>query len=326
MDMSGKVLITGGTGFVGRHLQEELSQKGIEHCAFSSHEYDLTVKEQAEALFAANRDADVVVHLASYQAAGDFPANHPAEQFHINSLLHIHVLAAWRTFLPRAKLFAIGTSCAYPSDSALTEDNFMNGAVHGSVYSYAFTKRLLFKGIKAYNDQYGLNGSYLIPPTLFGEYDDFHIDTAHVPGALTAKFVQAVREGMPEVEVWGDGAQVREFLYVKDFVCTLVQLIPLCDREILNVGPGRGTSIKDLAYAIGKAAGFTGRIFFNSNRYVGVKEKVMDAGKLARQYGIKVTGDLSDGIARTVEWYSRNYGKLKDRKKFDRLSMQMLFG
>ena len=312
-----RVLITGGTGFVGKHLQEGLKERGIDYDAFSSKEYDLAVKEQAEAAFAERKGIGVILHLASFQAAAEFPAKHPAEQFLRNSLIHLHVLEGWRRFFPRAKLIAIGTSCAYPSDAVtLTEEKFLDGEIHGSVYSYAFTKRLLYTGILAYNDQYGMNGSYVIPATMYGEYDDFHVETAHVSGALIGKFVRAVREGLPEVEIWGDGTQVREFMYVKDFVDALIHLIPLCDRDLINVGPGKGTSIKDLAGLICEKAGFKGKLVFNRERYVGIKEKVMDVHKLAGKYGFVVNPDLAPGVERTVKWYAQNYDRLRDKRKF----------
>jgi len=192
----------------------------------------------------------------------------------------------------------------------------MAGEIHGSVYAYAFTKRLIYTGILAYRDQYRLNGSYLIPPTLFGEYDDFHIDTAHVCGALVAKFVRAVREDLPEVEIWGDGLQVREFLYVKDFVDTLLELLPRLDNEILNVGPGKGISIRDVANTISSAAGYKGHLVFNTDRYVGVREKFLNTEKLLQKYSIRLSTDISGGVERTVGWYSENYDRIKCKAKF----------
>jgi GDP-L-fucose synthase len=212
------MLITGGTGFVGRHLAKELRRRGIEHAALSQRDYDLTRPEQAEAALAAHAQCNVIVHLASYQAAGEFPAKHPGEQFHINTLIHANLLEAWRRHMPHAKLLAVGCSCAYPSGAeVLSEDRLLDGPIHGSVYSFAHTKRSLYVGLRAYNDQYGLDGSYVIPATLYGEDDDFAPETSHVCGALVARFVRAVRESWPEVEIWGDGTQKREFMDVKDF-------------------------------------------------------------------------------------------------------------
>lgn len=312
------ILITGGTGFVGKHLQEALTRRGVEHFVFSSKEFDLTCTQQAKAVFAANKKADTIIHLASYQAAGEFPAKHTADQFRINNLIHTNVLAAWHQFLPHAKLVAIGSSCAYPSSPGpLVEERFMDGEIHGSVYSYAFTKRLLFNGIKAYNDQYKLNGTYLIPATMYGEHDDFNAETAHVCGALVGRFVKAVREHQPSVEIWGDGTQIRDFMYVKDFIHSLLEnIVPKCERDTINVGPGRGNSVRELAQTVSQVAGYKGELVFNSSRYTGIKEKFIETNRFTQKYGGNITADLTPGMKRTADWYAANYEALKDRVKF----------
>ena len=164
-----KYLITGGTGFVGHHLQEELRRRGESFVVFAQRVFDLTEWDQAEKVFAEHRDADVILHLASHQAAGEFPAKHTAQQFWINNRIHTHVLEAWRRHLPHAKMVAFGCSCAYPSNStSLKEEVLFDGPIHGSVYAYGFTKRLLATGVQAYNDQFKLNGSFIMPATLYG--------------------------------------------------------------------------------------------------------------------------------------------------------------
>ena len=312
------VLITGGTGFVGRHIQEELRRRGVSFCVFARKEFDLTVWEQAQAVFRNNRHATVVLHLASFQAAGEFPARHPAEQLFINGLMHAHVLECWRRHIPGARLVAIGSSCGYPGKAThLAEDGFLDGEPHASVYAYAAVKRLLCTGVRAYNDQFGLHGCYLVPAPMLGEHDDFHPATSHVPGALIGKFVRAVREGLPEVEIWGDGTQVRDFMDVKEFVRVLLALAYQCDRDTVNVGPGAGMSIRELAAQICEAARFRGRVVFNPRRYVGVKEKFMDTRRLQDKYGLTISRDIRAAIARTVAWYDANYEALKDRRKFE---------
>ncbi len=316
-DAHAHILITGGTGFVGKHLQSELRRRGISFFCFSRDQFDLTRWEQAQAVFERNRHATALIHLASFQAAGEFPGQHPAEQLFVNNLIHTHVLECWRRFIPRARLFALGSSCAYPSNAVrLTEPVLMDGPVHGSVYAYASTKRLLYTGILAYNDQYGVDGSYLIPATLFGEHDDFDPATAHVPGALIGKFVRAVREDLPEVEIWGDGSQVRDFLDVKEFVRVLLLMFGRCQREVVNVAPGTGTSIRELAGIICEASGFKGKLKFNPNRYVGIKEKFLDGSRMREKYGLALNPDIRAGIARTVAWCFENYTTLTERRKF----------
>ena len=315
--MAEKILITGGTGFVGSHLREELDRRSIPYAAFSRAEGDLRRAPEADALFREHRNATIVLHLASFQAAGDFPGRFPADQFHSNHLIHVNVLRAWQAHLPGARFVGVGSSCAYPgADDHLVEDRILAGASHGSVFSYAATKRALLIGIEAYNDQYGLDGSYVIPPTLFGEGDDFHSETAHVVGALVGRIVRAVRERASPVEIWGDGTQVREFLYVKDFVTALLHVAERCHRDVVNVGPGRGTSIRELAETISTAAGYRGELVFNPQRYTGIREKVLDTTKLARKYGTTLTSNPRPGIERTVHWYEDNYERLKDRRKF----------
>jgi GDP-L-fucose synthase len=312
-----KVLITGGTGFVGKHLQQELTARKIPFFAFGKRQFDLTRRENAEAVFKKNSDSDLVLHLASYQAAGEFPAKHTAEQFFVNNLIHNHALEAWRQFVPRAKFIGVGASCAYPSSAnAMTEDKIFDGVIHGSVYAYGATKRLLATGILAYNDQFKLNGSYVVPAAMFGEDDDFNEATAHVPGALIARFVKAVKMNLPEVEIWGDGSQVRDFADVKDFARGLIDLAPKIERDIVNLAPSGGTSVKELALAVAEAAGFRGEIFFNPNRYTGAKEKFVDASKLRDKYKMEISRDLVPGIRRTVKWFAENFDALKDRRKF----------
>ena len=311
-----KILVTGGTGFVGRHLQQELGRRGIDHDVFSARQHDLTDCAQADEVFRQHRDVDVIIHMASYQAAGDFPARHPAQQLNVNGLIHLHCLEAWRRFTPTARFIAIGSSCAYPDRGPLIESRFLDGDVHGSVFAYAFTKRLLYKGMLAYEKQYGLKGAYLVPATMFGEYDDFHVDTAHVCGALIGKFVKATLNDEPEVEVWGDGTQIRDFMDVKQFVGALLHLLERDCHGLINVGPGVGTSIRDLAHMIAEAADYPGELRFDGRKYTGVQEKVIAVEKFKGEYGGHIEGGLPEALARTVAWYRRHFERLHDRRKF----------
>ena len=121
---------------------------------------------------------------------------------------------------------------------------------------------------------------------------------------------------LPEVEIWGDGSQVRDFMDVKDFVRGLIELAPRLDRDIVNLVSHGGKTVKELALAVCEAAGYRGKVVFNANRYTGAKEKFLDATKLREKYGMVISGDLAPGIRRAVEWYSKNYEAVKDRRKF----------
>jgi GDP-L-fucose synthase len=313
-----KLLITGATGFVGHHLRQELARRDVRFAAFSSAECDLTRRDETDALFRRHADADAIIHLAGLQAAADFPAKHTADQLDTNGLIHLNVLHAWHAHLPHAKLIAVGSSCAYPAqEGAICEDSLMQGPIHGSVWAYGFTKRLLYTGIRAYSAQHGLDGSFLIPATMFGEHDDFRVETAHFVGALIGKFVGAVIENRPAVEIWGDGSQVRDIMDVKEFAAAMLDLLPKCSRDTVNVGPGVGVSIRELAHTIAEAAGFRGELQFKPTAYVGVQTKTIDVSKLNNAYGIRINPDVTAAIRRTVAWYREHYPLLKDKRKFD---------
>jgi len=258
-----KILITGGTGFVGKHLREELQRRVIGYVVFGKSECDLTRLEQAEAMFVRHRNAGAIVHLAGVHAGADYPAKHGAELLQANGRIHLNVLACWQKYMPGAKLMGVGSACVYPPSNVADgskEEMALAGELEGGAYAFAFSKRLLLNGIRAYNDQYQLNGTYVIPATMFGEYDDFHAETAHAPGALIGKFVRAVVENLPTVEVRGDGTQVRDFLDSKEFVAGLLQILEKCQRDVVNVGPGKGTSVRALAEMINEASGFKGEV------------------------------------------------------------------
>ncbi len=315
--IEGPVLITGARGFVGRHLQAAFEARGIDFIPLSSRDADLRDFAATRALFAEHPTASCIVHLAAWQAAGDFPARHPGEQFLRNAEIHLSVLEAWRSVLPRARLVALGTSCAYPTiEGPLREEDLLRGPIHGSVRFYGMTRRLLHEGIEALGREFGLHGAFLIPATMFGEYDDFDESTAHVVGALVARFVDAALEGREEVVVWGDGRQVRDFLYAGDFATCLAELLPRLEPGALNLGPGKGVEIGVLARLIAEAAGFEGRILFDASRYTGIRAKFVDATRLAQRYGIVLPEDLRPALRKTVAWYREHREECLGRRKF----------
>ncbi|MCA8958321.1 MAG: NAD-dependent epimerase/dehydratase family protein, partial [Planctomycetes bacterium] len=271
--------------------------------------------------FADHGPVDCIVHLASLQAAGEFPARFGAIQLQDNSRIHLNVLEAWRLVQPQAHLVAVGSSCAYPSlPGPLHESDFESGAIHGSVYAYATTKRLLYTGVRTYSDRYRLAGSYLVPATMFGEHDDFHPDTAHVCGALIHRICKAADEEQPAVRVWGDGSQVGDLMDVTEFVRVLLAVWPeLTGGTLVNVGPGRGTTIRALAEQIRAHAGFQGALEFDPTRYSGVPFKVLDTGKLQLELGQQVAHDLGPALLRTIAWYRTHYAARDPRPKFPEL-------
>lgn len=310
MNIQGKkFLITGGTGFVGKNLVSFIKANGGYTFTLSSM-YDLSFENNAEFVFSQLPERfDYIIHAAALTAAGDWPVKHRAEQFDINIRIHTNVLKYWHRNQPQAKLIGLGSSCSYPGDKEhFTEEDFWNGAMHSSVETFGLTKKVMFMGIEAYKSQYGLKGTTVIPATLYGPYDHFDSTKSHVVSALIVKFVKAVENNLPTVEVWGDGSQTREILYVKDQIQGIMEVLDY-NGPLINIGSGVSISIKELAEILKDVTGFKGNIFYNTEKFVGSKKKLMDISLARELYGWTTdipVGDIKENLRKTVEWYLTN--------------------
>tara|TARA_R100000808_G_scaffold18543_1_gene40617 strand:- start:836 stop:1768 length:933 start_codon:yes stop_codon:yes gene_type:complete len=301
------VLITGGTGFLGKNIVPYLESNGVEVTA-TGRNYDLTQWDYAKKLFTL-KEYDLIIHGAAFQGAGDFTLRYPADQFFKNNLIHTHALELWKRHQPNARFVGIGSTCSYPGNlPVLSEDDYFQGPLHPSVEIYGLTKCAMQQGIKAYKKQYGLKGTTVVFATLYGPHDEFDISRSHVVSALVQKFCDAVDSGAPEVEVWGDGTQTRELIYIDDQIAGLLMT---CDYEgdLINIGTGYEISIRELAETIKRLSGYTGNIFYNTNRFVGVKKKVLNIDKAKELFGWTVDNrmtSLEEGLMKTINWYREN--------------------
>jgi len=304
------ILITGGTGFLGKNIVPLLRKSGATVTA-TGRNYDLTSYEKAKELFTKGGDKfDLIIHAAAFQGAGDFPLKYPADQFNKNNLIHTHALDCWKQFQPQARFVGIGSTCSYPGNlTVLHESDYFTGPLHKSVETYGLTKCVLQKGIEAYKKQYKLRGTTVVFATLFGPHDEFDLDKSHVVSALIKKFCDAKEYGHPQVEIWGDGSQTRELIFIEDQIQGLLATCEY-DGDLINIGTGIETSIKDLAETIGRLSEYTGEVFYNTDRFVGVKRKVLNIDLAKEVYGWTQTPSLlplEEGILKTIKWYKETY-------------------
>ncbi len=304
------VIVTGGTGFIGSSLAARLRQMvpaGEKVFAVGSADVDLVNREDAlkwfERIHWVN-EVSHIFHLAAVYKAGGWPARHPGTQFHANMGINLSVLEGWKRFFPAARLTSVVSYCMYPDhDQAHPESELWGTEPEPYLFAYAFTKKALLIGQRAYCQEFGLQASALVLPTVYGPRDDFS-ETSHVMGALIGKFVRATESGAPEVEVWGDGSQEREFIHVNDVIDALLDLGSRASApEVLNVGVGRCEPIGRLAATIAELAGYRGKIVFNSDRFVGALRRVMDSSRITRELGWRPKVSLTEGIASSIEWY-----------------------
>jgi GDP-L-fucose synthase len=293
-----KALVTGGTGFLGRHLVPDLQRQGIEVTIINTKNCNLTQKENL--LQFKDEGFDRIYHLAAWTKAGDFCLHHKGEQWIINQQINTNILWYWHRFQPKAVMIAIGTGCAYPPELELREENYMVGEPDRDLYTYAMTKRMLYTGLLALNHQYGLQYRHLIPSTLFGP--KFDREDSHFIFDLIKKIVAGKIQGVP-VALWGTGDQVRELIYIDDALKLIDLATEHCPNDLLNVGSGVGHTIREYAEMISKIVGFDpGRIQYDTTKFSGVPKKVFNPAKINRLFQFKFT-PIHEGLAKTIEYY-----------------------
>ena len=300
------IFITGGSGFLGRHLIRFLKSKNKYHSITSpiSSECDLTRFDSLESFN--SLEYERIYHLAAWTQAGDFCLKHSGEQWIINQLINTNVLNWWKTSQPQAKLIFMGTSCSYDPTLELKEENYMLGSPTSSLYTYAFTKRMLLAGANALNLQYNMNYCCYIPSTLYG--GDYHNDgrQMHFIFDLIRKIHNSKYTNEPSI-LWGDGNQRRELIHVNDFIDAMENTTEKLNNEILNIGAGIDYSIKEFASEICNIMKCTESLIqYDQNRYVGAKSKLLDITKLNTLYKSYSPRKLQDGLKDAISWYKLN--------------------
>ena len=310
MDVSGAtVVVTGGTGFLGRHVAEELERAGAKVEAVGRARYDLRQRAEIERMLA-ETGPDAVVHLAA--VVGGIGANraHPGRFLYENAIMGLELLEACRV-AGVAKTVVAGTVCAYPKHTPVPfrEDHLWDGYPEETNAPYGLAKKLLLAQAQAYRDEYGTNVVYLLPVNLYGPGDNFDLETSHVIPAMIRKFAEAERNGTAEVELWGDGSPTREFLYVADAARAFRLALERYDGpEPINLGSGQELSIADLAALVAEATGYGGQVVWDPTRPNGQPRRGLDTTRARELLGFEAEVGLREGVARTVSWYAASVG------------------
>lgn len=295
-----RALVTGASGFLGTALCTYLEARGLELTKLSSKSCDLT--QQGSLGKVATGSYDYLIHLAAWTQAGDFCLTHAGEQWIINQNINTNVLEYWSRHQPSAKLVFMGTSCAYAPGSDLREVDFMSGEPIDSLYTYAMTKRMLFQGARALNKQFGLDYLCAVPSTLYGP--GYHTDgrQMHFIFDLIRKIIRG-REYGEQVQLWGDGTQSREIVFVDDFSRILWSLVESQSNDIFNIGAGEEFSIRTFAEQICAIVGYDAtNVEYDTTRYVGAKSKCLNIEKAKATVAYELT-PLADGLRRTIDWF-----------------------
>jgi len=300
-----RVVVTGGAGFLGKHLVERLRQAGCGDVFVPEYpDYDLTQHSDVKRLFTDHRP-QILIHLAAVVGGIGANRSNPGRFFYDNAMMGIQLIDAARRY-ETGKVVVLGTICAYPKFTPVpfSEDRLWDGYPEETNAPYGLAKKMLLVQCQAYREQYGTNAIYLLPVNLYGPGDNFDLQTSHVIPAMVRKCVEAVQNNAEKIELWGDGSPTREFLYVEDAAEGIVLATERYDKPApVNLGSGMEISIMDLAKTVAEMTGFKGQIVWNTNHPNGQPRRSLDTTRAEREFGFRAKTPFDIGLRKTIDWY-----------------------
>ena len=303
-----KILITGGSGFLGNSVINQLQISGYSSIkVVRSQEVDLIDQKSTQDLLKSYKP-DCVIHLAA--SVGGIGANmaNPGKFFYDNIMMGVNVIHS--SMINSVKKFVmVGTVCSYPKFCPIpfVENDLWNGYPEETNAPYGIAKKSLYVMLKAYEQQYQFNSTVLIPCNLYGPNDNFDDNSSHVIPALIKKFWEAKRTDKNKVVCWGTGNATREFLYVNDAAEAIVKSLTITtSSNPINLGGGEEISIKNLAEKVGHCTGFLGNIEWDSSKPDGQPRRYLDISLSNKLLGWKPKTNFDQGLVETIEWYTKN--------------------
>ncbi len=299
-----RILVTGGTGFLGKHVVPKLKENH-EVWAPSSKEVNVLNFEQFD-YAVVQYGPDVILHMAAKCAGILGNRINPADFLRDNTQMGLNVYEVARIHKIKT-VYSLGSVCAYPKfcPAPFKEDDIWNGAAEETNFPYGQAKRTLLMLGQTYRQQYGMAGAHLIPVNMYGEHDNFDLTYSHVIPALVRKFEEAIQNNSDAVKCWGTGEATREFLYAGDCARAIAQAVTIgFDSNLpINLGIGQDISIKDLAHLIKDLTGYQGGIVFTGEVSDGQPKRMLDVSRAKQLLNWTADTPLETGLVKTIEWY-----------------------
>jgi GDP-L-fucose synthase len=305
-----RITITGGKGFLGKHLIKAFRDKGCRHVTVADlPDYNLVRIEDVRRLYD-DTTPDIVVHLAAKVGGIGFNRENPGALFYENIMMGVQLIH--EAYLHGIeKLVALGTICAYPKFTPVPfrEDDLWNGYPEETNAPYGLAKKMMLVQSQAYRQQYGFNSIFLLPVNLYGPGDNFDPRSSHVIPALIKKCVDAKMMGEKSIEVWGTGQATREFFYVEDAARAIVEATEKYNEsEPVNIGAGFEISIRDLITLIVELTAYRGEIVWDPTKPDGQPRRMLDTSRAFQAFRFKAETNFREGLKKTIAWYEKEIG------------------
>ena len=311
MNNAQRIIITGGSGFLGSHLVEKFVGQGMPRANIfvpRRQDYDLRYERDVMTMFRDFPGADQVIHLAANVGGIGYNMENPAALFYDNLMMGTFMIEQARLFGIK-KFVAVGTICAYPKFTPVPfrEEDLWNGYPEETNAPYGLAKKMMLVQAQACRQQHGWNAIYLLPVNLYGPRDNFNPASSHVIPALIKKIHDATVQSQPFIEVWGTGSASREFLFVEDAAEGLFLAAQNYDKgDPVNLGSGMEITIRQLVETLCRLMGYTGEVRWDNTKPDGQPRRCLDVSRAEREFGFKAKTGFEEGLRRTIEWYRKN--------------------
>ncbi|MDO8443575.1 MAG: GDP-L-fucose synthase [Candidatus Azambacteria bacterium] len=303
-----KILVTGGAGFLGKHVVSELENIGVkkdniivprvENC-------DLKIQKNCNK---AVLGIDIVIHLAANVGGIAYNLAKPAEIFYDNAAMALNLIdASYRAGV--CKFIGIGSACEYPKLTPVpfSECDLWDGYPEESNGAYGLSKRMMLVQSQAYYKQYGFNAIHLLPTNMYGPGDNFDPNSSHVIPALIRRISDAQNRNKSFIEVWGSGEASREFLYVRDAAKAIILAAEKYDKpEPVNIGCGYEIKIKYLVTLVCRLMKFNGEVRWDTSRPDGQLRRSLDISRAREGFGFRAATQIEEGLKETINYWDHN--------------------
>jgi GDP-L-fucose synthase len=307
MKSDSKIYVAGNTGLVGSAIVRNLKSQGYDNILTSprSH-FDLRCQDDVKKFFRNNEPEYVFLSAAKVGGIGH-NKKYPADFIRDNLNIQTNIIDFSYRYGCKKLLF-LGSACIYPklAPVPIKEEYLMTGQLEETNIGYSLAKLAGYVMCKKYTEQYGMSTISVMPNNLYGINDNFNVEQCHVLPSFINKFLNAKENGLQEVVCYGDGSPTREFIFSDDLAEALIFLMNTYDNpEVINIGPHREVSIKELSEIVAGIIGYTGKIIWDTSQPNGTPRRALDTSKMDA-LGWKPKTSLEDGLTITIDWFLKN--------------------